>query len=102
MKVLLDTNVVLDLLLDREDFAEYAKEIVKTILEIFNVADVNMEVLLASLENSGSDYEDSVIYTSAEFAGIDYIVSRDLKGFKKSKIKTLAPKEFLDGYLKNH
>jgi predicted nucleic acid-binding protein len=135
MKILLDTNIVLDLLVQREPFCNDAKtifeliesnevngylcatsittiyylisksvdklqanEIIENLLQLFNVADVNKNILLKSLQNNGKDFEDSVIYTSAEYFNIDVIITRDKKGFKQSNIKVMQPKKFLSEY----
>jgi len=135
MKILLDTNIVLDLLLQRKPFCDDAKtifeliesnkisgylcatsittiyyliskstdrlkadEIIENLLQLFNIADVNKNILLKSLQNNGKDFEDSVIYTSAEYFKVDFIITRDKKGFKQSNIKVKQPKEFLDAY----
>jgi len=132
MKILLDTNIVLDLLLDRKPFSvdaqniftkvenneidgflcpttittlfyllgkhlgkQKSQEAIEILLEIFDVVTINKTILLESLKNSGIDFEDSVIYTSASYADIDIIISRDKRGFKKSKVKTVTPEEFL-------
>lgn len=132
MKILLDTNIVLDLLLDRKEFGKLAKEIflkienkkvkgflcpttittiyyllskqlsknrcneaMESLLEMFEIVKIDKKVLVESLQNSGSDFEDSVIYTSAKFANVDIIITRDKKGFKNSKIKVIQPHEFL-------
>ena len=136
MKVLLDTNIVLDLLLDRKPFSVEASKIfsliekkrvdgylcattittiyylickslvkkesdkvIDDLLLLFSVAEVNKEVLLASLKNNGKDFEDSVLYTSAKFSDIDVIVSRDKKGFAKSSVLVQEPKAFLASLL---
>ena len=133
MKILLDTNIVLDLLLEREPFCNEAKdiftmiesdkisgflcatsittiyylisksvdkskadEIIDKLLQLFNIADVNKNILIKSLKNNGKDFEDSVIYTSAEYFNIDVIITRDKKGFKQSNIKVLKPSDFLE------
>lgn len=135
MKILLDTNIVLDLLLEREPFCNEAKdiftmcelnkisgflcatsittiyylisksvdkskaaEIIDKLLQLFNIADVNKNILIKSLKNNGKDFEDSVIYTSAEYFNIDVIITRDKKGFKQSNIKVLKPSDFLEEY----
>ena len=135
MKVLLDTNIVLDLLLEREPFCNEAKdiftmiesnkisgflcatsittlyylinksveksksdEIIEQLLQLFNIVDVNKNILISSLKNNGKDFEDSVIYTSAEYFNIDIIITRDKKGFKQSNIKVLKPNDFLEEY----
>ena len=132
MKVLLDTNIVLDLLLARDSFGVLAKKIfvkienreikgflcpttittiyyllgkhltknkcneaINSLLEIFDIVKIDKEVLQESLKNSGTDFEDSVIYTIAKLADIDTIITRDKKGFKNSKVRVLPPNEFL-------
>lgn len=132
MKVLLDTNVVLDLLLAREPFVDLAREIfilienreiegylcatsvttfhyliqretnkkeaneiIEKLLILFEVSPVTKKVLYDASVNSGIDYEDSVVYTSAYYSDINIIVTRDKRGFKESKISSLTPKEFL-------
>jgi predicted nucleic acid-binding protein len=138
MKILLDTNIVLDLLLERKPFVDFAEEIfiniekqeiegflsptsittiyyllnkyldknrcnetIKTLLDLFDIVKVDKKILRESLENSGIDFEDSVIYTSANFANIDIIITRDKKGFKNSKTKVLSPAKFLKEIEKN-
>ena len=132
MKVLLDTNVVLDLLLERENFKQAKQifekiedreidgylcattittihylimncldknkvnEIIKDLLKLFEIVDVTKSILLKAIENNGKDFEDSVIYSGAEFFDIDLIITRDKKGFKNSNIKVLNPIEFLN------
>jgi predicted nucleic acid-binding protein len=135
MRILLDTNIVLDLLLEREPFCKEAKDIftmiesdktsgflcatsittiyylisksvdkskaddiIDKLLQLFNIADVNKNILIKSLKNNGKDFEDSVIYTSAEYFNIDVIITRDKKGFKQSNIKVLKPNDFLKEY----
>ena len=41
------------------------------------------------------DFEDSVQIASALADGVDFIVTRDSKDYKKSPIKAFAPAEFL-------
>ena len=132
MKILLDTNIVLDILLAREPFVEEAREIfllienhkvegfvcattmttihyligrqkdkasadvlVLNLLNLFEVAAVDKPILQDASLNNGIDYEDSVIYTSAKYAEVDMILTRDKRGFKNSEISILNPKEFL-------
>ncbi|MCR1811802.1 PIN domain-containing protein [Sulfurospirillum sp. hDNRA2] len=132
MRVLLDTNVVLDLLLDREPFSELAQAIflnveskhvegflcpttlttlyyllgkhldkkqcnqtMENLLALFETTHLTKPVLVDSVRSVGSDFEDSVIYTSAKHTKIDVIVTRDTTGFKNSAIKVMSPQEFL-------
>ena len=132
MKILLDTNIVLDLLLVRDPFVDDAQAIfimienrhiegylcadaittihylvsrelgkhsadnvIAKLLEIFEVTPVDKQVLTEATRTHSTDYEDSVVYTSAYYAGIDRIITRDQKGFKQSKVPVLEPGEFL-------
>ena len=75
-----------------------ADEIINKLLQLFHIADVNKNILIQSLKNNGQDFEDSVIYTSAEYFNVDVIITRDKKGFKNSNIKVLEPSNFLEEY----
>ena len=133
MKVLFDTNVILDLLLKRDPFhedayalvskvelgeikgylcattittihyflakqegKEKAMKVLSTLLKLFEVANVTRSVLVDAIEVDDYDYEDAVLYKSAYYAGANFIVTRDKKGFKKSEVSVLSPKEMLD------
>ena len=133
MKVLFDTNVILDVLLDREPFAEeatylmtkveqseiaghlgattittiyyllrkslgneIAAEKMEILLSVFEILPVNRIILKGALKSGFSDFEDSVLYVGACHVGIEYIVTRDRIGFKKSKIPVFNPIEFIN------
>ncbi len=132
MKVLLDTNIVLDVLLAREPFLGWAREIfilvenaevdgylcassvttlhylvskslnkdhadetIQELLSLFEISQVDKLTLQNACKENGIDYEDSVIYCSAKHEGIDIIITRDKKGFKKSQVSVVSPEEFL-------
>lgn len=123
MKVLFDTNIVLDVLMDRMPFAEAAvrlfsqveegilvgslcatsittihyliskaigsgraqKEMQK-LLRLFEIIPVNRRVLESALVSDFNDFEDAVIHAAACSAGIDAIVTRDRKDYRKAQI----------------
>lgn len=130
MKILLDTNVVLDLLLDRKPFSddaailfsmverglvngylcattittifylmskvvgwERAKESIRGLLTIFEIAPVNRGVLDAALKGYFEDFEDAVLYEAAQQAGADLIITRNECDFKGSVISVHSPSE---------
>ncbi len=133
MKVLFDTNVILDVLLDREPFAEEATYLmtkveqsemigylgattittiyyllqkslgneiaankIETLLSIFEIVPVNRIILEDALKSDFSDFEDSVLHEGACHVGVEYIITRDPKGFNKSKIPVFKPVEFIN------
>ena len=132
MKILLDTNVVLDLLLAREPFHQDAlklfnkiekKELegylcaitvttihyliskhadknraeqgIALLLELFQVAPVTREVLEAAIMMRYNDFEDAVLCKAGQLAGVDAIVTRNEKDFKKAQLDIYSPSAML-------
>ena len=130
MKILFDTNVVLDLLLDREPFSIIAVRLfsrvddgtlngyvsattvttvhnlahrtvgdrrarrgIGSLLELFDVAPVNLAVLEGALQSKFTDFEDAVLYNAALNVNADGIVTRNIGDFKRSMIPVYAPDE---------
>lgn len=128
MKVLVDTNIVLDLLLKRKPFFGHAarlfsfaeeseiegylcattvttvdyllgqalpkkkaKDALKKLLNIFEIAPVNRPVLDQALRSDIADFEDAVLEQSALLVGADAITTRNVKDFKKATISVLDP-----------
>lgn len=131
-KIYLDTNVILDLLLDREPFSEDIAEImelssqksielcvssvtisdttyivekfegirsarqkIKMILELVTVENVGQSTIKKASESLFKDFEDGVQNFCAVESKQKIIVTRDIKGFKQSKLSILSPKEVL-------
>ena len=70
---LFDTNLVLDVLVDRKPDVEASA------------------AAWAALQLSFPDFEDAVTAAAARLAGCDYIVTRDPKGFRGSPVRCLTP-----------
>lgn len=132
MKVLFDTNVVLDVLSQREPHVEAAaklfalvdngcvqgsicattattifyiaaktlgdrraREEVRGLLGLFEVAAVDKSVLDSALGVDFSDYEDAVAHEAARAVGATVIVTRDRRDFANSLIPAMDPEELL-------
>lgn len=132
MRVIVDTNVVLDVLLERKPFADaaskvfelieqsridgllcattittvdyllaqslaraQARETLRGLLELFEIAPVNRPVIEEALRSRILDFEDAVLEQSGRLAGADAIVTRDTRDFQHSAIKALGPDELL-------
>ena len=130
MKVLFDTNIILDVLLDRKPFVEISsglvsfaenkiiegylcattittieylvaktqgrkqvKLIVHKLLSIFEIAEVNKEVLLLSTDSKFSDFEDAVQHYAGQLAIVDSIVTRNNADFKHAEYPVYSPEE---------
>lgn len=132
MNILFDTNVILDVMLDRTHFSEPASHLlslvekgnitgficaatvttihyltskvlgneqaqnqINNLIRLFDIAPVNRAVLEDALKSKFTDFEDTVIYQASYHISAEAIVTRDIKGFKKSEIPVYNPTEML-------
>jgi len=132
VKVLVDTNVVLDVLLDRQPFAKSAARIfafveeskiegflcattvttvdyllgqalapakarqaLRQLLHLFEIAPVNRPVLEQALQSRISDFEDAVLEQSARLVGADAIATRNARDFEKSSVTVFDPADLI-------
>lgn len=134
-KLLLDTNVVLDLLAKRDPFYKdaamlfsladqkkimltinaltfanlnyilgklksvaEAREILSRFRVLVNILPLNEKIIdLALADRKFKDFEDALQYYSALDQRLDIIITRDMKGFKPSRIAVMPPETFLKG-----
>ena len=76
------------------------KKTISVIMGWFKVIAIDEEILRQSLYSEIDDYEDAVIEVSAHVNNAEYILTKNIKDFKKSTIKAITPAEFL-AILKN-
>jgi len=130
LKVLFDTNIILDVLLDRKPFVEFSSSLVSFVenkeiegylcattitiidylvakahgrkkakltihklLSIFQIAEVNKDVLLLSTDSKFSDFEDAVQHYAGQLASVDSIVTRNNADFKQAEYPVYSPDE---------
>lgn len=75
---------------------EEAKAILRKLKLIVTVINLDDKVIGLSLNDSDfKDFEDALQYYSAIENGIDFIITRNLKDFQKSKIPALTAEQFL-------
>lgn len=133
MKILVDTNVIIDALTSREPFredaeqifmlaanriedmyitassatdiyylvrkylhsTEQAKNVMSKLYELFYILDVTANDCKEALLTEMNDYEDAVISCCAFHNHIDYIVTRNIKDYEKSKVQVILPEQLL-------
>ncbi len=135
MKVLIDTNVVLDFCLNRER-SKYAKKIfeaveayklvgvigaqsiptiyfylqselshqqamdfIKDMTNKILVLDLTEKIVKDSIKLEFTDYEDALLAETAFKQNCDYIITNNIKDFKKSKVLAVKPDLFIKKYL---
>ncbi|RYG18760.1 MAG: PIN domain-containing protein [Chitinophagaceae bacterium] len=67
--------------------------------DLTEITDVTAVVIRQSLKTDFKDYEDAIQYHSAlSIPDLDFIVTRNTKDFKKSKLAVLTPTEALASF----
>lgn len=69
-----------------------------TVFEFFDLIDTTPEDCKLAQRSKMPDYEDALIAYAALRHGSDFIITRDKKGFIKSPVPALSPKEFVGIY----
>ena len=69
-------------------------ELLEELAEMTEIADVTATIIRKSLKTNFKDYEDAIQYYCAlSISKIDFIVTRNIRDFKKSTIPVLTPTE---------
>ncbi len=71
-------------------------------LDLIGIAEVTEDDCRNALDIGISDYEDAVMASIAQRKGLDFIVTRNIKDFKNSPVRAIAPEEFVSLALKNN
>ena len=122
MVLLIDANILLDVLMNRQEFVtdssmiwklcetEQAKGYISVLTYaniplpkhefhnlnlIFEFTDFSPMILEKSVNMKWPDFEDAVQSATAEAIHADYIVTRNIKDFVKSKVVAFTPGELL-------
>lgn len=132
MRILLDTNIILDIALKRDTFYNNSVKVFKlidnrnlfafisatTITDIYYIAkkqtgheksiefirgllkfaeplSVDKEIIIGALESKINDFEDAVQSSVAIENDLDFNVSRNVKDYLGSTVKTVTPEEFI-------
>ena len=75
--------------------ASESKNIISTLITLFDVLDVNGEDIGNALASNVTDFEDATIVESALRHHIDAIVTRNAKDFKAAPINVFDPSELM-------
>ena len=133
MVILVDTNIIVDALMQREPYVEDAqfimtkcaegeitgylaahsipnlfyilrkaysqeerRKFIRNLCSIFNISELDADKILSAVENEGfSDFEDCLQEECAVDVSADYIVTRNLDDYKKSRVEAIGPGEFV-------
>lgn len=74
---------------------KFAEECVRDLLSVFEIAPVDKSTLLLALKPDFKDFEDAVQYAAAKQVNADFIITRNIKDYRKSDIPVMSPDSFL-------
>lgn len=89
------TITTLDYLLNQSLPTSKARNALRKLISLFEIATVNRPVIERALDSKISDFEDAVLDEAGQMAGVDSIVTRNTKDFTGSALKVFDPNEFL-------
>lgn len=133
MRILIDTNIILDVLFKRKGLfnasqrvfklceaklaegyisaisipnivyimrreldREKTRELIGMLTTIFEIADLKKGDIQSALDLDFSDYEDALHSAQAKRVKADYIITRNVADYKKSKTIAVTPEDFLE------
>ncbi|MDR2167098.1 MAG: PIN domain-containing protein [Clostridiales bacterium] len=81
----------------RNDFrVAQRQEILLMLYDYFKIVNIDRRMVMVALKSSNlKDLEDDLQLRCAIKANVDYIITRDVKGFADSAIEILSPEDFL-------
>ena len=122
MKIMCDTNIIIDVLLERKPFVEDSYKVltlceehkidgfvsassvvtgVQTCalpIQIVKICSVTNQDVLIAFQKKARDFEDCLVATCAKSIHCNYIVTRNKKDFEDFNIPLLTPKELLQQF----
>jgi predicted nucleic acid-binding protein len=133
MIILIDTDVLIDLALDRKPHAQYSESIInsveekslnafiawhtvsnfyymvagtsgdrkarlfiKELLQFVNISETSTNDVLTAIDLPLGDFEDALQVAAASACSARFIITRNVKHYKKSNIPALTPKKFIE------
>ena len=71
------------------------EDVLKKLSLIFHFTDLSVPDMMKAAEMKWDDFEDALQAVTAERVHADYIITRNVRDFNKSKIMALTPTEYL-------
>ena len=73
------------------------RNILFELLDLITILPIDVEIIKKGLKSSIKDFEDSIqIFSALTINEISFIVTRNIKDFKNSKIQAVTPDDFIN------
>ena len=73
-----------------------ARKFVCSLMKLIKIASVDEAICRDAIDSNEPDFEDGIIRSCAESAGVDFIISGDEEAFKRSPIKRLTAEDYIE------
>ncbi|NCA76460.1 MAG: PIN domain-containing protein [Alphaproteobacteria bacterium] len=83
-------------LLSKELSSAEAKKILRKFKLLVHISELNEKIIDLALNSEFVDFEDAIQYFSAIQNGIDIILTRNIKDYKKAQITILTAQDFIN------
>ena len=85
----------IDYVVSKIESKKKSRQIIIKLLSLVEILSVNKSTIKKAAMSEFKDFEDAIQNFCAEEEGLNHIITRDLKDYKKSNLSILTPKEFL-------
>lgn len=75
---------------------EMARRIIDQLIELVVIVPMSAEECLITVRSDEPDFEDGLIRACAELNEVDFILTRDAAAFKRSRVRSMTCREYLD------
>jgi predicted nucleic acid-binding protein len=72
-----------------------AQEALKLLREVFRLVPLDEQILHRAIDSDSADFEDAIQFFSALRAGVEFLLTRNVRHFPAEPISVLTPQEFL-------
>lgn len=73
-----------------------AIEFIANLIQIIDVIGIGKEIIIESLTSKINDFEDAIQSVASDYNSIDYIITRNTKDYKNSKVAAISPSKFVN------
>ncbi|MBP3895532.1 MAG: PIN domain-containing protein [Mogibacterium sp.] len=72
-----------------------SRRVISKLMTLFGLVDTYAEDCINAVHSEMNDFEDAVMSESAKRINADYIVTRNVRDYSKSKVRVITPSELL-------
>lgn len=72
-----------------------ARRAVRGLRDVFEIVEVDAQIIHQAIDSSFPDFGDAIQHACAVRAGATHLVTRDLRGFRRSEVPVISPDAYL-------